>query len=268
MRAERRDFLKAGLGALLAAGQWPGALRAADADAGAFHFVAVNDLHSLDEKCGPWLERVVAQIKAHKEGIDFVLISGDQADGGKAAQLARVRDTFKKLEAPYYVTCGNHDYATQTDRKAYDDIFPGRLNFRFDHKGWQFLGFDTSDGVKYQKTTIPEATLKYLDAEAPKLDRDRPTVVFTHFPLGEGVSMRPLNADDLLKRLAGVNLRAVFSGHFHGFTERKAGGAALSTNKCCAFARGNHDGTKEKGYFLCRAKDGRVERIFVEVKPG
>jgi hypothetical protein len=41
----------------------------------------------------------------------------------------------------------------------------------------------------------------------------------------------------------------------------------FTTNKCCSISRGNHDGTKEKGYFLCRAKEGRIEREFVEVKP-
>ena len=49
--------------------------------------------------------------------------------------------------------------------------------------------------------------------------------------------------------------------------EKKSGETILTTNKCCAFARGNHDGTKEKGYFLCKAKDGKIERTFVEVKP-
>jgi hypothetical protein len=30
----------------------------------------------------------------------------------------------------------------------------------------------------------------------------------------------------------------------------------------------NHDGTKEKGYFVCQAKEGKVERKFVEVAVG
>lgn len=268
MRCPRRDFLRFGLGSLLAAGRWPGSLRAADVDAGEFHFIAVNDLHALDSKCAPWFERVIKQMKGHTETIDFVLIAGDQANDGKADQLGMIRDAFKGLGVPYYVTCGNHDFATQTDRKAYEEIFPGRLNYRFDHKGWQFVGLDTSEGTKYQKTTVQPATFKYLDETLPQLDKKKPTAVLTHFPLGDKVSMRPLNADDVLKRFVDHNLRAVFSGHFHGFTERKAGAAVLTTNKCCAFARGNHDGTKEKGYFVCRAKGGTIERTFVEVKPG
>jgi hypothetical protein len=64
------------------------------------------------------------------------------------------------------------------------------------------------------------------------------------------------------------NLVAVFNGHFHGFTQHELGRTVLTTNRCCAISRGNHDGTNEKGYFLCAASQGRITREFVEVKPG
>ena len=75
----------------------------------------------------------------------------------------------------------------------------------------------------------------------------------------------PHSADELLLRFKEHNLQAVFNGHFHGFTERKLGRVTLTTNKCCSISRENHDGTKEKGYFLCTAKDGKVTREFAEV---
>lgn len=267
MLRHRRDFLRFSAGSLLAAGWWPGSLRAADAPAGEFHFIAVNDLHSLDKKCIPWFEKVIKQMKDHSEKIDFILISGDQANDGKVEQQAAIRDLFKTLDKPFYTTVGNHDWASMTDRKGYDEIFPDRLNYQFEHQSWQFVALDTSEGTKSTGTKIQPHTIKYLDDTLPKLDKKRPTVVFTHFPLGEKVNMRPTNADDVLKRFQDFNLKAIYSGHFHGFTEKKSGEAILTTNKCCAFARGNHDGTKEKGYFLCKAKDDKIERTFVEVKP-
>ena len=48
---------------------------------------------------------------------------------------------------------------------------------------------------------------------------------------------------------------------------RTLGSAALTTDKCCAISRENHDGTPEKGYFICQAKAGRISRTFVEVTP-
>jgi hypothetical protein len=71
-----------------------------------------------------------------------------------------------------------------------------------------------------------------------------------------------------LDRFREVNLVAVFSGHFHGFTSRQSGLTTLTTNRCCAISRNNHDGTTAKGYFLCTAKDGQIQRQFVEVTPG
>ena len=80
--------------------------------------------------------------------------------------------------------------------------------------------------------------------------------------------MRPLNADDVLARLLEFNLGAVFCGHFHGYTERDFGNALITTDRCCARVRGNHDGSKEKGWFVCRAEaSGDVTREFIAFQP-
>ncbi|HEX3147339.1 MAG TPA: metallophosphoesterase [Gemmataceae bacterium] len=263
----RRELLRRSPAALLAAGLWPGTLAAGDATTDAFSFLAVNDLHSLDKKCHPWFEKVVKQMAGHAEKPAFLLISGDLADGGTAEQIAAVKEIFGGLKLPMYTVPGNHDFTPKQERKAYDDLFPDRLNYAFDHGGWQFIALDTTEGTKAQDTKIAAETLNWLDGQLPKLDKKKPLVVFTHFPLGEGVKMRPKNAEEVLKRFLPFNLRAVYSGHFHSFTEKKAGNVVLTTNRCCAFSRGNHDGTKEKGYFLVATKDGKLERTFVEVKP-
>jgi 3',5'-cyclic AMP phosphodiesterase CpdA len=262
----RRQMLRASAGSLLAAGLWPGRSHADDAP-GEFTFVAINDTHYLNDKCGPWFEAVTRSVKKHAGKAAFVLAVGDLANDGTAAQLGAALDVLKGFGLPYYAAVGNHDYKAQDDRKAYDELFPGRLNYRFDHGGWQFVCIDSTDGVRYDKTAVGAAALKWLDAEVPKLDAKRPTVLFTHFPLGAGVKYRVTNADAVLERFKAVNLRAVLNGHYHGFTEKKAGDAVVTTNRCCAFARNNHDGTKEKGYFLCTAKNGKLTREFVEVKP-
>ena len=155
----------------------------------------------------------------------------------------------------------------QTDRKAYEELFPDRLNYRFDHRGWQYVALDSTDGVKGSGVSVLPPSLNWLDETLPKLDKKKPTILFTHFPLGRLTPTRLANADAVLERFKELNLRAVFCGHYHGFTERTSGDVVLTTNKCCSFARANHDGTKEKGYFLCSAKAGKVTRTFVEVKP-
>lgn len=265
----RREMLRLSAGTLLTAGLWPGVLRAREKDgAQEFHFVVVNDLHYLNEDCAKWLENVVRQIKSHAEQIEFCLLAGDLTENGKPEQMGPVRDLLKGLGKPTYVVIGNHDYLTPDERKAYDECFPKRGNYRFEHRGWQFLGLDTTQGQHFRNTKVQPHTLSWLDETLPKLDKNQPLIVFTHFPLGPLVITRPENAEQLLARFKEYNLQAVFSGHFHASTERQVGKVILTTNRCCSFTRQNHDGSKEKGYFLCHVKDGTVRRTFVEVQSG
>jgi 3',5'-cyclic AMP phosphodiesterase CpdA len=259
----RRVVLRQGAGALLAAGLWPGALAAKDTDHRAFSFILVNDLHYFDKQCGPWFDGLVKQLKAQPERFEFVLLAGDLAENGTLEQLQPTREHFQMLDRPVYTVIGNHDYRRHDDRQAYEKAFPKSLNYWFEHHGWQFVGLDSSEGTKAYVTVQP-ATLQWLDETVPKLDRSKPTVVFTHFPYGPLVIYRVRNADAVLERFKEHNLKAVFSGHYHAATERKHGSTVLTTSRCCSRYRKNHDGSKEKGYFLCTARDGELKREFVE----
>jgi hypothetical protein len=264
----RREILRLSAGSLLAYGLWPGALRAADAgNSGEFTFIAVNDLHYQSERCGAWFERVVRQMKTHEPKPAFCLIIGDYAEHGTKSEMGAARAAFQELGLPVHGVIGNHDYTEKNDRSAYEKLFPDALNYHFTNDGWQFVALDTTQGRAASNTTIHSDTLQYVDGILPKLDRTQPLVIFTHFPLGLLLPGRPKNADDLLIRFKDYNLQAVLNGHFHAFTERFFGRVTLTTNRCCAISRENHDGTPEKGYFLCTAKDGKVTREFVEVKP-
>jgi hypothetical protein len=265
----RRGTLKLGAGWLISLGLWPGALRAQDNGRGGnFSFIAVNDLHYVDDACGAWFERVIASMKTLDPKPELCLVGGDWCEHGTRKEMAPVKAAFESLGIPVHGVIGNHDYTSDTDRGVYDELFPGALNYQFEHRGWTFLALDSSQGQKYKESRIQPATLQWLDERLPKLDRKKPVVVLTHFPLGVLTPYRPLNAEDLLERLKPLNLRAVFNGHFHGFTERNIGEATITTNRCCAISRKNHDGTKEKGYFVCQARDGVISRRFVEVKTG
>jgi calcineurin-like phosphoesterase family protein len=264
----RRELLSMSAGALLAAGLWPGRLRAAgDGSAGEFWFTSFNDLHFAEPKCGAYLAKAIAQMKASAPALAFCLVAGDLTDHAKPQEMAGVREVLSALNGRARVVIGNHDWTTSGDRGAYEVNFPGQLNYRFEEQDWQVLGLDTTEGYDASGTTVQPPTLAWLDAALPKLDKKRPLIVFGHFPLGPKVKMRPKNADAVLARFKEYNLVAVFDGHFHGFTERKVGATILTTNCCCASNKGNHDGTKAKGFFLCHAKDGIIERTFVEVKP-
>jgi Calcineurin-like phosphoesterase len=264
----RREWLRLSAGALLSLGVWPGRLRGADAPAhDNFTFIAVNDLHAFEEACRPWFDDVVRQMKASAPTAEFCLLGGDLSENGTPAQLTLIKDSFSALGIPCHEVVGNHDYQSDTDRSAYEQIFPEQINYSFAHRGWQIIGLDSSEGTKAKETRISATTLTWLNQNLSKLDLRRPTILFTHFPLGDFVWARPLNADDLLQRCYGLNLQAVFCGHFHGFTERRFQKSIITTDRCCSRVRSNHDGTPEKGWFVCQAANGEIKRRFVEFCP-
>ena len=256
----RRALLK-----LLALGAaWRTAQSSVAAQQAAIRFIVVNDLHHATPECDPFFRSLVAQMASHGT-IDFCLMVGDIADTGKPESFVSVRDAFSTLRVPIYTVPGNHDNDVEKTTRLYSEAFPGRLNYSFAHKGWQFVGLDSTDENKFEKTRISDVTLTWLDATLPTLDRTRPTVLFTHFPLATGVNLVPLNALDVLKRLSVLNVRAAFTGHYHARVERWFADTRLVTNACCSRMRDNHDGSLEEGYLLCTAgTDGRLTSQFVE----
>ncbi|HEY7087826.1 MAG TPA: metallophosphoesterase [Tepidisphaeraceae bacterium] len=251
--------------ALLSAGLWPGVLAAQDAVVPEIQFLCVNDLHYVDEGCAPFFKTMIEKMKSAQPDAKLLLVVGDLCDNGMAEQFGGIRDILRTLGAETKVVAGNHDWLNQSDRKAYEEIWPGSLNYTFEYGGWQLVGLDSSDGVKFQDVSALPPTLQWLDETLPKLDHRRPMILFTHFPLGPDVKYRLANADALLDRFKEFNLRGVFNGHFHSFTERPHGDFLITTDKCCSFRKNNHDGTPEKGFFNCRVRDGKLIREFVRV---
>lgn len=265
-RRTRRQLLTTACAALGAGMMWPSALRAGDGpDSGTFKFIAVNDLHYRDAADGPWMEGAFRQMASH-DGIEFCLLLGDLAEDGRLDQLNAVKDIVRGSKLDTKIIIGNHDYTLAGSRAEYEQTYPGTLNYAFEHRGWQFVACDSTQGRAAKDTVIARESLDFLHTQVAKLDKERPTVLFTHFPLGFLVFGSPNNRTDALAAFDGVNLQAVFNGHFHGITSRNHKHATITTNRCCSRWHPNHDGTKEKGYYLCEAKDGQITRKFVEWK--
>jgi len=262
----RREFLR--LGASAALGSLAPQLAFAGSKASTdFCFAVVNDLHYRDARCGPWFERVAASIRAQRPHPAFVMLAGDLSDEGKMEQIGPVREIFHTLPMPVRIVPGNHDCDETGNFSTYKQICGAKSNFRFDHGGWQFLAFDSTQGRSVYRTHISTDTLSWLDRTLPSVSRDEPLVVLTHFPLGRNW-LRPLNAHVVLDRLKGYNFQAALGGHWHGITERDERGAHLSTGRCCSWWRTNHDGSPLKGYNLCHVSGGKIQHEFVSVDAG
>ena len=77
------------------------------------------------------------------------------------------------------------------------------------------------------------------------------------------LSGRPAASDpaDMMTRRSALRrvglLQGVFGGHYHAYTEKEFHGTPVVTGRCCSRLRGNHDGTKEKGWWSLSASAGR-----------
>ncbi len=266
----RRRFVQSTLLASTAATLgWPGSLRAGDAavgEQGTFTFIAVNDLHFTEPSlCGAWFEKVFPAMRASAPQAEFVLVSGDLTSEARAEEFAGMREAFELLHLPVHVTCGNHDMTGQGGHELYDRYFPNQYHYAFAHRGWQFFAFNTANGRGYQNIAMRDSVFQWLDQNLGKFNPGKPSVLFTHFPQGFGLARRSANADQFLERFKDFNLQAILNGHWHGYSETTLREAWITTNRCCARIRENHDGSPLKGWFVCEAREGRVTRRFVQV---
>lgn len=266
IQTNRRSFLTSTSAGLLAAGFWPGRLFAEEAvgENGSFQFLAVNDVHFTDpKKCPQWFEKIFAAMRRSAPKAEFVILSGDLSSRNTDVEFGGIREVLPLLGMPVHITCGNHDMTVKGDRSLFDTFFPGKRNHIVEHRGWQIVNFDSVENTGHIHTNILPENLAWLDETLPKLDPKRPTILSTHFPLGAGMERRPKNSADLLKRFENFNVQAVFNGHWHGYSNMLFKDAIISTNRCCSRFRGNHDGSKEKGWYVCEAGQGKVTRRYV-----
>jgi len=230
---------------------------------GHIRFVVVHDFHHQDAFCDPWMAALFHQVSQTPE-VDFCFGLGDLADGGKRESLETMTRLAKSTGLPFYVTPGNHDLDLSPVDGWFEAVFPGQRNYTFTRNGWQFVVIDTTEGTRYEDVTIAGTTLAWLEATRPRLDAHAPTVLATHFPLASEVKFCPRNAQAVLDRLTGLNVRTIFSGHYHGRTSHWRGAIEFVTNVCVSRVRKNHDDSPTKGYWVVDgAPSGQLIRTFV-----
>jgi len=230
-----------------------------------FRIAVLNDLHHESSLCDAWFVRLFEQVVSNDP--ELILLLGDLAHRGELKSLATIRRLAEATGIPYRVVPGNHDKDVEQTVEIYERVFPNSRNYCFTHKGWQFIGLDTTDATdanNWHSTRISRETLSWIEDALPTLHPDAPTALFTHFPLSQEIdypfeqSMTPINAQGVLDLLMQrLNLRVALCGHFHGSTEHCYRSVPLSTCCCCSRFDHNFGDDPVKGWRLCEAhRDG------------
>jgi len=167
------------------------------------------------------LERCVATLNEFNPAPDFVVISGDLADGPTAEEYQYLKRLLAPLKLPFAGIPGNHD-SREMMRAAFPSPYAfasGPLNQRIEAGRPDLLLLDSSVHRK-PHGALEELTLRWLDttlASAP----ERPALVFLHHPpFKAGIwhmdRQNLLNASELepiIRRHPRVQL--VATGHIH-----------------------------------------------------
>jgi 3',5'-cyclic AMP phosphodiesterase CpdA len=188
------------------------------------------------------LQRAVDHLVQLPAAPDVVIITGDCADSGGAAEYERLRELLRPLTMPVYVIPGNHD-----DRANLLASFGGQgaapldgfVQYVVDASPVRLIALDTNipgQGGGY----LSVERLGWLEdrlAEAP----ERPTILFMHhppFPTGlaafDQIGLE--NADALGAIVARhPQIERIVAGHIHSTMQRRFYGTIAMTCSSTAY---------------------------------
>lgn len=142
------------------------------------------DVHENEADVPYWLamnEDAVADINA--AGVDAVVIKGDIADRGRAAQFEIAARTFARFRMPHHAFLGNHDhYGLLTGEYADGHAILGQppAPRTVDLGGWRLVLLDTVEPGEHHGI-FPAERLRWLaDALGETRAAGVPTLVLTH----------------------------------------------------------------------------------------
>lgn len=181
-----------------------------------FRFALITDLHiTKTEPAAEDLQKAVNQINA-TDNLDFVLVTGDITEEGDRESLKRAKSIMDKLHIPYYIIPGNHETTwTESGMTAFGDVFGGE-RFRFEHKGFLFLGFNTGPFIRMGDGHVVPQDISWLKEELGKYGKEKPVIIVTHYPLKEGDVDNWYDVTDAIRP---YNIRVCVGGHYHSNRE-------------------------------------------------
>lgn len=185
---------------------------AATIEAKDFRFALITDIHvkTQDTLAYNDLRRSVDEINRNG-GIDFVLVTGDLTESGDRASLLRVKEMLDKLKYKYYAISGNHETKwSESGATDFGHIF-GSERFKFDHKGYKFLGFATGPVIRMMDGHVAPQDIKWLKEELGK-NPQQPTILVTHYPLLPNDVDNWYEVTDSVRK---YNIKAFLGGHYH-----------------------------------------------------
>jgi Icc protein len=185
-------------------------------DQNPLRFVHIGDLHLTEADLQNHLDlrRIVDDVNRNVRGrIDFVFLPGDNADDGTAEQFRIVRDELSRLDAPWHVIPGDHDFKPGSLDNFYGALGARRLPYATEVAGCRCIFLDVvSGGSGGPDFRLGSAVMSWLRQQLDLAHKDRKTAaVFMHaYPADLGDE-----AEELAALLDESPVALVDMGHTH-----------------------------------------------------
>jgi len=201
--------------ALLVAASWAPAVAAGEGTP-LFHFAILSD------RTGGHVEGVYPRVieEIARMNPDFVVTVGDQIEGYiedmelASAQWDTILAMIAGLEAPVYLTPGNHDIWSDASRDLYIERTGQEPYYSFDRDGVHFVVLDNSMIESW--SDLRDAQREWLVSDLEANREAKRTFVFAHKPLWAS-TLAMGQPDALHEILVRHGVDAVFCGHLHHY---------------------------------------------------
>jgi 3',5'-cyclic AMP phosphodiesterase CpdA len=185
------------------------------------------------------LEKAVLEINRLKP--DFVVITGDLVnDPENELQISEFKRIVTKIHSgiPVFLTPGNHDIGMIPDSLNINRYIAnyGYDRFSFKHKGFRFIGFNSSL-IKFNTPYFEPGQYEWIKKELSRSKRAGHTILFCHYPFFIRSYDEPENYSNIgmtnrkkyLTLFEENKADAIFSGHLHDDAYAKFGEMELFT---------------------------------------
>lgn len=162
-------------------------------------FVQLSDSHVRNVSDRDYMQQATNEIYEMDPAPDFVVATGDLVDWGVDEHFQNYVEGMQKPPIPYFNVFGNHEIVFGPIERYYHYIGPDY--FSFERGGILFLALNSVKKTERQN--------EWLDRTLKLLGKNRPVVVFQHFPPG---------LEDL-EHFGQRGVKSVFSGHWHSEKE-------------------------------------------------
>lgn len=169
-------------------------------------FAFITDTHLGSAENHKAMIACINDINA-QDTLDFVLIGGDLTKMGSDRQLQAAKETFDKLNIPYWVIAGNHDSTwSESGCNTFITTF-GYEQFEFEAGGYRFLGCNSGPDMRMGPALVPRNSLVWIQA----LEKGKPVIFLNHYPINGGMA----NWFDIRRELIRLDCRIAICGHGH-----------------------------------------------------